>query len=272
MSYAELLKKYIESSGKTLEEISEECEEMGIKIHSTYISKLRLGKRPAPSEDISRALAVATGGDPAKLIWIGMVDKNKPFFKDVLLSADDKLINKAMEISQKYPGFFYSSDDKKEEIENKDPIVMEFWQELGRLVKIAKEGEPSNDEATTLLPIVGRIACGNGQLAYQDIEGYEATPKEWLNGGEYFYLRAKGNSMTGARINDGDLLLIRKQPAVEEGEIAAVIINDEAMLKRVYFRDGKLILQSENPNFPPEIVTEGDVTIIGKLKKLIVNM
>ena len=55
---------------------------------------------------------------------------------------------------------------------------------------------PAN-ENITLLPIVGHISCGNGVLAYEDIEGYEPTPKEWVAGGEFFYLRAKGDSMTG---------------------------------------------------------------------------
>jgi repressor LexA len=121
------------------------------------------------------------------------------------------------------------------------------------------------------IPIVGKIACGNGIIALQDIEGYEATPKEWLNGGEYFYLRAKGDSMIGARINDGDLLLIRKQSDVEDGEIAAVIIDDEAVLKRVYKQNDTLVLQSENPNFPPKILTDGKVQIVGKLKKIVIN-
>lgn len=121
------------------------------------------------------------------------------------------------------------------------------------------------------LPIVGRISCGNGIIAYEEIEGYESTPKEWLNGGEYFYLRAKGDSMIGARINNDDLLLIRKQSEVEDGEIAAVIINDEAVLKRVYKRNGTLILQSENTKYPPIINTNGEVQIVGKLKKVVIN-
>jgi repressor LexA len=122
------------------------------------------------------------------------------------------------------------------------------------------------------LPVVGRISCGNGIVALQDIEGYEPTPKEWLNGGEYFYLRAKGDSMIGARINDGDLLLIRKQADVEDGEIAAVVINDEAVLKRAYKQNGTLVLQSENPKYPPIIVNDGNVQVVGKLKKIVINM
>lgn len=119
-----------------------------------------------------------------------------------------------------------------------------------------------------MIPVVGRISCGNGSFAFEDIEGYEPTPKDWVNGGEYFYLRAKGDSMIGARIQEGDLLLIRRQSDVEDGEIAAVLVDDEAYLKRVYHRDGMLILQSENPNYPPIICRpkENNVRIIGKLK------
>jgi len=125
------------------------------------------------------------------------------------------------------------------------------------------------------LPIVGRISCGNGSLVYEEIEGYEPTPESWLNsGGEYFYLRAKGDSMKNARIQEGDLLLIRKQNDVDDGQIAAVLINDEAVLKRVYKRNGTLILQSENPDYPP-IICDGkgdyNVKILGKLKKTVIT-
>ncbi|MGA4718825.1 LexA family protein [Fictibacillus nanhaiensis] len=126
-------------------------------------------------------------------------------------------------------------------------------------------------DSTVKIPIVGQISCGSGGLAYEEIQGYEDTPASWLNGGEYFYLRAKGDSMMNARIFDGDLVLIRSQPEVEDGEIAAVLIDDEAVLKRVYKRDDTLILQSENPLYPPKIVKNG-VQILGKLKKIVINM
>ncbi len=132
------------------------------------------------------------------------------------------------------------------------------------------------EEATTVkVPIVGQVSCGNGSLAYEDIEGYEAVPKEWVSGGSYFFLRAKGDSMIGARIHDGDLLLIRQQSTVENGEIAAVLIdNDEAVLKRVYKKSGVVILQPENPQYSPIVCKPGDknIRIIGKLKKTIINM
>lgn len=87
-----------------------------------------------------------------------------------------------------------------------------------------------------------------------------------------FALRCKGDSMIGARIYDGDIVYIRKQPQVENGEIAAVLIEDvaeyaEATLKRLYLSSGQLVLQAENPTFAP-IVFTGDsirqVHILGK--------
>lgn len=103
--------------------------------------------------------------------------------------------------------------------------------------------------------------------------GYEVTPKAWLNGGEYFYLKSKGDSMINARIFEGDLLLIRQQPDVENGEIAAVIINgEEAVLKRVHRNGDQLVLQSENPAYQPIFVPPHEARIIGKLKKIVINV
>lgn len=138
---------------------------------------------------------------------------------------------------------------------------------------IAEEVSPyfSPKESVVELPIVGSISCGNGVLAYEEIEGHEETPKAWLNGGEYFYLRAKGDSMINARIHDGDLLLIRAQDEVENGEIAAVLIDGEAVLKRVHKTDDSLVLQSENSKYPPILVGKNsDIKIIGKLKRTVI--
>ncbi|MCM3454442.1 transcriptional repressor LexA [Heyndrickxia oleronia] len=139
--------------------------------------------------------------------------------------------------------------------------------------KTVNEGKVSYISTTTKkLPVVGKISCGPGVLAFEEIEGYEETPLDWLNGGEYFYLRAKGDSMVNARILDGDLLLIRRQDDVENGEIAAVAIGDEAVLKRVYKTNNNIILQSENPKYPPIVLDDKkNIRIIGKLKKVVLN-
>jgi len=135
-------------------------------------------------------------------------------------------------------------------------------------------GVKQEDSENVSLPIVGKVSCGNGQLAYESIEGYESTPRSWINDGEYFYFRAKGDSMTGERIHDGDLLLIRKQEKVEDGEIAAVLIGVEAVLKKVYRQGSTLILQSTNANYPPILLVDKEdpnIRLIGKLKKVVIN-
>lgn len=125
------------------------------------------------------------------------------------------------------------------------------------------------------IPIVGKISCGKGTYAYEDIEGYEPTPKSWLNGEDHFYLRVEGDSMVNARIYDGDLVLIRKQSQVDNGEIAAVLIDGTTYLKRVFFDTDKMILQSENPKYPPIVCdpgTEYDCQVIGKLRKIVISL
>ena len=95
------------------------------------------------------------------------------------------------------------------------------------------------------LPRVGRIACGEPILAEQNIEDYDSVPSSWR---ATFTLICVGDSMA-PRIQDGDLVAIRQQEEVENGEIAAVRIGDEATLKRVYFHDDYIELRPENPAY-----------------------
>ncbi|ABO49717.1 putative prophage repressor [Desulforamulus reducens MI-1] len=115
------------------------------------------------------------------------------------------------------------------------------------------------------IPIIGAIAAGIPILAQENIDGYEYIPD---NVSIDFCLRVKGDSMIGARILDGDIVYIRKQPQVENGEIAAVIIdNEEATLKRIYALNGSVILRAENPNYPDKVFSKKDmkqISIIGK--------
>lgn len=117
---------------------------------------------------------------------------------------------------------------------------------------------------TKKLPLVGQIACGLPILAEENISRYIDVLDSVRAD---FCLECKGDSMTGARINDGDIVCIRLQPEVEPGQIAAVRIGDEATLKRVYYYPDKLVLQAENPAYPPQIYTDQDledIEIIGK--------
>ena len=99
-------------------------------------------------------------------------------------------------------------------------------------------------------PVLGKIACGEPIYAEQDHESYiEASSKIDAD----FCLIAQGDSMTGARIFNGDVVFIKKQPIVNNGEIAAVIIDNEATLKRWYYYPEKemLTLNAENSAYPP---------------------
>lgn len=98
------------------------------------------------------------------------------------------------------------------------------------------------------IPLVGTIACGTPILADQNIEEYVSIPK---NIAADFALTCKGDSMINARIFDGDVVYIRQQQTVENGEIAAVLIENEATLKRVQLFDDHIILQPENPMYKP---------------------
>ncbi|MBP1083475.1 helix-turn-helix domain-containing protein [Bacillus capparidis] len=166
---------------------------------------------------------------------------------------------------------FYKKGSENIKLSTLKKLADFFEVSLDYLVDDEEEDRQVSSIELINLPLVGKVSCGNGTVVMEEIEKYEATPKEWLNGGEYFYLRAKGDSMSGARISDGDLLLIRKQADVEDGEIAAVVINEEAVLKRVYKQEGTLVLQSENPKYPPIVLTDGRVQIVGKLKKVVIS-
>lgn len=101
---------------------------------------------------------------------------------------------------------------------------------------------------TKKFPLLGEIACGEPVFAEQNFETFVEAA---ANINADFCLRAKGDSMIGARIFDGDIVFIHRQPQVENGQIAAVIIDDEATLKRVTYFPEKdmLILKPENPQY-----------------------
>ena len=102
------------------------------------------------------------------------------------------------------------------------------------------------------VPLIGTIACGDPILAAENIEAEVSMPEHVVAD---FALRCKGDSMINARIHNGDIVYIRQQPTVENGQIAAVLIGDEATLKRVYYYpdSNKLVLNPENPKYEPFI-------------------
>ncbi len=113
------------------------------------------------------------------------------------------------------------------------------------------------------IPIVGRVTAGQPILAVENIEGTFPLPVEVVRQDNVFMLRVQGDSMIGAGILDGDLIIVRQQNEARNGEIVVALIGDEATVKR-FFKERTLIrLQPENPSMEP--IYSQDVSILGKV-------
>ena len=122
-------------------------------------------------------------------------------------------------------------------------------------------------QRTIKIPLLGSIPAGEFRLTASDIEGWEDVPEEQVRGGEFFFLRVTGDCMAPL-IQEGYMVLVRVQSAVEDGELAVVVINGEdAGLKRVRREGNRLMLYADNPHYPPIMRPMRDVRIIGKVVK-----
>lgn len=118
----------------------------------------------------------------------------------------------------------------------------------------------------TKIRLLGSVACGEPIFADEEFDSYVEAGSDIKAD---FCVRASGDSMIGARINDGDIVFVREQSMVNNGEIAVVIINDTVTLKRVYYykNANKLVLQSENPKYEPFVYVGeelNEIKILGK--------
>lgn len=126
------------------------------------------------------------------------------------------------------------------------------------------------DNGLNKIPIIGSIAAGKPNLAYEDIEGYiepyGLLPAN-ISRDEVFALKVKGESMAEAGIMDGDIAIVRKQKSADNGDIiAALLDNNEVTLKRLRRSANKIFLEAANRNYPP---IQKDFSVIGKLITII---
>ena len=132
---------------------------------------------------------------------------------------------------------------------------------------------PAPNAGKRRVPVFASIAAGAPILAQEDIMGYEYVDRDSCID---FCLHVKGNSMVGARIHDGDIVCMRQQEHVENGEIAAVMVGDnEATLKRFYRMDGAVLLKAENPDIPDQMYGKDDgvtIRILGKAVALLAEV
>ncbi|MEN8234481.1 MAG: transcriptional repressor LexA [Actinomycetota bacterium] len=113
------------------------------------------------------------------------------------------------------------------------------------------------------VPLVGRIAAGSPILAEEDIQEIYPLPTELVGNDPVFMLDVRGDSMIDAGIFDGDYVVVRRQPTANNGQlVAALVSEEEATVKRLRRKDGRVILEAENPDYAPMVFTEG-VEILG---------
>ncbi|MGQ0550248.1 MAG: transcriptional repressor LexA [Armatimonadota bacterium] len=123
---------------------------------------------------------------------------------------------------------------------------------------------------TVTLPVVGRVAAGAPLLAEQNIDEYMAVPADMLSGAEGFVLKVRGDSMIGAGIQDGDLLVVRRQPTATNGDIVVARLDDEATVKQFFREKDRVRLQPANealePVYAREVIVEGKaIAVIRRL-------
>lgn len=137
-----------------------------------------------------------------------------------------------------------------------------------RAIMIVEEhpmASANENPKTRDVPLLGRIAAGTPILAAEQVDEVMTLPAELVGEGPVFLLEVRGDSMINAGIHEGDLVCVHKQPDATDGEIVAALIGDEeATVKRLRRKDGRVILESENPNYEPMVFTEG-VELIGKV-------
>lgn len=165
---------------------------------------------------------------------------------------------KALGVSPSYLMGWEDEDSQPENSRDDVDILVEQFDNIKR-IKLKK------------FPMLGEIACGEPIYADEDRESFVMADMDIRAD---FCLKAKGDSMINARIYDGDIVFIRKMPMVQNGEIAAVIIEDEATLKRVYYypEKNKLMLVAENPAFEPLVYINEELDTIRILGKAVYFM
>ena len=120
------------------------------------------------------------------------------------------------------------------------------------------------------VPLVGTVTAGSPIFAYENYEDYYTFPVGEFSG-ELFMLRVQGTSMIDAGINDGDKIIVRKQNTAHNGEIVVALIEDSATVKRIYYKNGQVILHPENEALSDMVFEPNEVSVLGKVVGLMRN-
>ena len=135
-----------------------------------------------------------------------------------------------------------------------------------------------NKWAIDYIPVVGLVACGNPKLAVENIQTYLPINREFLGSGEYIGLVASGESMINAGIEDGDIVIVRKQPTAEEGQIVVAMVQNDfdneysATLKRFYRTKDEKVFRLHPENSDMEDIYVNSIEIVGIAVKVIKDL
>lgn len=146
---------------------------------------------------------------------------------------------------------------------------IEKLKERGLLNKTPQKNRsvvPSIRTEYRTIPLIGVVRAGTPVFAAENLEGYIPLPNKFSSA-DMFALKVSGESMINAGINNNDIIIIKKTPNAENGEIVVALIDDEATVKRFYKKDGKIILHPENDTLDDMVFDE--VVILGTVKGLI---
>ena len=137
--------------------------------------------------------------------------------------------------------------------------------EIGKIIPMPKLKKGN----FVLAPLIGSIVCGIPNPSEENYEDTYALPTDIFGKGNLFMLHAEGNSMIEAGISPGDLLVLRKQDSADDGEIVVALVDGETTLKRLYHRDGKIVLHPENKRMKDIIVDDCNVqgVLVSCIKK-----
>lgn len=303
MSYAEILKGFIEKSRKTLEQISKECKKKGVSVHTTYISKLRLGQRPAPSDHMSRVLAEVTGGDPEELIIAGYIEKAPEEVRSIIehylnhldlysgyvvYSMNEELQKFSEDIDNEKFGEVLTTameQFKKIPIEQRiDLVITEFnrmvYDDPKFLIDFGKSVGVSDDRINATIQAIKNSSIN--RITLYDMSKKRPRQKfEWVPtskidfAGEPIYFKSPDDSMSGANITKGAKLLCVAVDfdgyKIESGKIYVVGYGEDVIIRRVFVQEDKnlIVLQSENPKYPPLTITDlEDIDLFGLVKSV----
>jgi repressor LexA len=117
---------------------------------------------------------------------------------------------------------------------------------------------------TVLVPLLGRVPAGGLDTAVEELEGYIPIQSRRAPG-DLFGLRVRGDSMTGAGILAGDVVVVRRQRTAQSGEIVVALVGDEATVKRLRLRGKRIELHPHNPDYEPIVPDPAEVTLLGKV-------